>query len=158
MQARSPGAHKKFLLHAYMESSTTHKIRKNGRIDFGWWPIFLFLCPESISKVDPACLWRYLTVCISDSIIRNFAQLLNAMHLLVIFCIALSSIVNILILMYVIIHIQLEQTVCFTGYIWHTSGLTKIRLHFIKGCGTKIFIQFEFGFFIKLSKIYEYFP
>ena len=50
----SPGAHEKFLLHAYMESSTTHKIRKNGRRDFGYKPIFLFLCPETISEVDPA--------------------------------------------------------------------------------------------------------
>ena len=29
------GAEEKFLLHAYMESSTTHKILKNGRRDFG---------------------------------------------------------------------------------------------------------------------------
>ena len=35
IKARSPGAHEKFLLRACMESSRTHKIRKNGRIDFG---------------------------------------------------------------------------------------------------------------------------
>ena len=47
---RSPGAHEKFFLRAYMESSTTHKIRKNGRRDFVLKPIFLFLYPVFISK------------------------------------------------------------------------------------------------------------
>jgi len=34
LRARSPGAHKKFLQHAYMESSITHQFRKIGRRDF----------------------------------------------------------------------------------------------------------------------------
>ena len=51
------------------DSSAMHKILKNGRRDLESKPIFLFLCPESISKVDQAGPWRSLTAHISDSII-----------------------------------------------------------------------------------------
>ena len=34
------------------ESSTEHTILENGRRAFEYKPIFLFLCPESIYKVD----------------------------------------------------------------------------------------------------------
>ena len=50
-----------------MESCTTledykctmHKILKNDRRHFGEKPVFLFLCPESISKVDLADIFLF---------------------------------------------------------------------------------------------------
>ena len=48
------------------ESSTWHTILENTDWDFRWKPIFIFLCPESICKVNPPrpdydVLWRLIS-------------------------------------------------------------------------------------------------
>ena len=63
-----------------------HKIFENGRRDFGYKLIFLFLYPKSISKVNPARPNPTMTLFeayISNSIIRSLTQLLNVMHMVV---------------------------------------------------------------------------
>ena len=51
------------------ESLITHKILKKSSRDLGFKLIFLFLCSESISKVDPTQPWCSLRAYISESII-----------------------------------------------------------------------------------------
>ena len=48
------------------ELSTLHKILKIGRRDFEKKTIFLFFCPESISKVDPGPIQSDPTMTLFD--------------------------------------------------------------------------------------------